>query len=177
MPRSPFDGQLVRLRAAEPEDAPAMHRWMNDPEVIDNLGARYPTSVAVHLERTRHVELAFGAAPFVIEAMAEARPIGWVALRRAAPEDRCAVLGIAIGEKDFWDGGYGTDAMRTVCRFGFDMMNLHRIELDVYPANSRAIRVYEKVGFRTEGHLRQAIFKSGEYRDLILMGLLKGELK
>jgi RimJ/RimL family protein N-acetyltransferase len=177
MPQSPFEGRLVRLRAAEPEDAPAMHRWMNDPEVIDNLAARYPTSVATHLERTRHVELGFAGAPFVIEAMAESRPIGWVALRRATPEDRCAALGIAIGEKDFWDGGYGTDAMRTVCRFGFDEMNLRRIELDVFPANKRAIRVYEKVGFRVECNLRQAMFKSGEYRDLILMGLLKGELQ
>ena len=177
MTQPPFTGELVRLRAAEPEDAPAMHRWMNDPDVIDNLGARYPTSLAIHTERARHVELGFAAAPFVVEAIAEGRAIGWVALRRAAPEDRCATLGIAIGDKDFWDGGYGTDTMRTVCRFGFETMNLHRIELDVYSTNTRAIRVYEKVGFRSEGCLRQAIFKSDAYRDLILMGLLKGELQ
>ena len=105
MTQSPFEGRLVRLRAAEPEDAPAMHRWMNDPEVIDNLSARYPTSVENHLERTRHVVLGFDGAPFVIQAMADGPAIGWVALGRATPEDRCATLGIAIGEKDFWNGG------------------------------------------------------------------------
>jgi RimJ/RimL family protein N-acetyltransferase len=67
--------------------------------------------------------------------------------------------------------------MRVVCRFGFEMMNLHRIELTVYAEHAAAIHVYEKVGFRQEGRLREAAFKFGRYQDLLMMGLLAGELR
>ena len=57
------------------------------------------------------------------------------------------------------------------------MMNLHRIQLDVYGGNLRAIHVYEKVGFRREATKRQAVYKRGRYHDIHVMGLLEGELK
>ncbi|MEP7215881.1 MAG: GNAT family protein [Anaerolineaceae bacterium] len=112
-----------------------------------------------------------------IDAIEGSRPIGWVALRSDGLENRSASLGIAVGEKDFWNGGYGTDAMRVVCQFGFEMMNLNRIHLDVFPENAVAIRCYEKVGFAIEGRARDATFKHGNFHDLILMSVLAGELK
>ncbi|MBK7127272.1 MAG: GNAT family N-acetyltransferase [Dehalococcoidia bacterium] len=93
------------------------------------------------------------------------------------PENRTAGLGIAIGEHEFLDGGYGTDTMRTVCRFGLEMMNLHRIELSVFDWNTRAIRVYEKVGFKHEGVARDAMWKANRWHQLVHMGLLRGELR
>jgi RimJ/RimL family protein N-acetyltransferase len=66
--------------------------------------------------------------------------------------------------------------MRTVCRFGFEMMNLHRIDLTVFDWNTRAIRCYEKVGFQHEGVLRDGMFKAGRWNQLVYMGLLRGEL-
>ncbi|MBE0610648.1 MAG: GNAT family N-acetyltransferase, partial [Dehalococcoidia bacterium] len=70
-----------------------------------------------------------------------------------------------------------TDTMRTVCRFGFEMMNLHRIQLEVYANNARARHVYEKVGFVLEGCRRQALYKFGRYHDVLVMSLLEGELR
>ena len=66
--------------------------------------------------------------------------------------------------------------MRTVCRFGFEMMNLHRIELAVDAENARAPQVYEKVGFRVEALLRDARYRLGRYRIDVLMALLEGDL-
>jgi len=57
------------------------------------------------------------------------------------------------------------------------MMNLHRIELEVFADNARAVHVYEKVGFHMEGTRRRAIFKFGRYQDLHVMGLLEEELR
>ena len=105
------------------------------------------------------------------------RLIGGVDLRPSSQENREATLGITIGDKAVWDGGYGTDTMRTICRFGFEMMNLHRIQLEVYAGNERARHVYEKVGFRLEGCRREAFFKYGRYQDVLVMGLLEGELR
>jgi RimJ/RimL family protein N-acetyltransferase len=138
---------------------------------------RYPVShkgEREFIERAANVD--YGNANFAIETLAEKRMIGGCNLDTFRPENRCAVLGIAIGDKEFWDGGYGTDAMRTLCRFGFESMSLHRIQLDVYAGNDRARHVYEKIGFKLEVTKRQAIYKFGRYLDVHIMGLLEGEL-
>jgi RimJ/RimL family protein N-acetyltransferase len=177
MKESRYEGRLIRLRVREAGDEPLLHEWFNDPEVTQHLSARYPVSHRAEkgfLERASDV--GYGNAAFAIETLAEGRLIGGCDLVHASPENRSAILGIAIGDKAHWDGGYGTDAMRTLCRFGFDMMNLHRIQLDVYQDNLRAQHVYEKIGFKREVVRREAIYKFGRYQDVIVMGLLEGEL-
>jgi len=177
MSRRTLEGDLVRLRAREESDLEFVYRWINDWETIKYLGQRYPRSRAFERQWLTSGDPAYGNAAFIAETLADARPIGWLGLHGATPENRCADLGIAIGEHDFLGGGYGTDAMRTICRFGFDMMNLNRIQLTVYDWNPRAIRCYEKVGFRHEGVIRDGIFKAGRWNNLVLMGLLRGELQ
>lgn len=174
---SPLEGKLVRLRAREPEDEPPLFRWFNDPEVTENLVIRYPlTHAGERAFIASSSPVGFFNARFAVETIAEGRLIGGVDLTPASAEHRSAGLGIAIGEKELWDHGYGTDTMRTVCRFGFEEMNLHRIELTVYAPNERAQRVYEKVGFKVEARLRDGRFKLGRYQDVLVMGLLEGEL-
>lgn len=176
--RSPYEGKLIRLRAREPEDEPLLYRWFNDPEVIENLTVRYPLSHAAERDFIeRHSMIGYSNASFGVETIAEGRLIGGAELGGASPENRSAVLGIALGDKQFWNSGHGTDTMRTLCRFGFEMMNLHRIELDVYATNERARRVYEKVGFKLEGVRREAVYKFGRYQDVFVMGMLEGELR
>lgn len=175
---SPFEGRLVRLRAREPEDAPFLYKWFNDPEVTEHLVIRYPLSMKSERDFIESVAKPdYSHAGFAIETIADGRLIGGVDLLKTSPENRSASLGIAIGDKTCWHGGYGTDTMRTVCRFGFEMMNLHRIQLEVYAPNERARRVYEKVGFAVEGRLREALFKYGRYHDVFVMSLLEGELR
>lgn len=175
---SPYEGELVRLRAREASDEANYFAWINDPEVTEYLGVRYPASHAFE-----EAFLANDAGPgyanagFSVETLEACRHIGSVSLRASAPESRSATLGIFIGDKQYWGGGYGTDTMRVVCRFGFEMMGLHRIELDVYAENRRALRVYEKVGFSVEVCHREAHYKHGRRLDLITMGLLEGELR
>lgn len=86
-----------------------------------------------------------------------------------------AVEGIFIGDKKYWGKGYGTDAMRVLVKFIFEQMNIHKVKLNVYSFNERAIKSYEKCGFKVEGVLRQEIFRDGRYYDEIIMGLLKEE--
>lgn len=175
---SPFEGRLVRLRAREPGDEPMLFRWFNDAEVTRHLSIRYPLSHAQEKEFIERVSsIGYNHASFAVETLADGRLIGGCGLEHQSAEDRSAVLGIAIGDKASWDGGYGTDTMRTLCRVGFEVMNLHRIQLDVYASNERAIHVYEKVGFTIEGRRRDAVYARGQYEDVIVMGLLEGELR
>ncbi|MBI2766823.1 MAG: GNAT family N-acetyltransferase [Chloroflexi bacterium] len=178
MSQSPFEGELIRLRAREPEDEPLLHQWVNDAEVTEFLSVRYPLSHGqekAFIERTS--EIGYGYASFGVETIADKKLIGGTSLERMSAENRTAVLGIMIGEKAYWDGGYGTDTMRTVCRFGFETMNLHRIELDVFAMNERARHVYEKIGFVVEGVRRDAQYRRGKYEDVVVMGLLEGEMR
>lgn len=177
MVEASFEGKLIRLRAREPEDEPLLYRWFNDAEVTEFLSMRYPLSHAQEKEFVERTSgIGYGHASFAVETLADGRLIGGVDLRTGSPEDRRAELGIALGDKASWDGGYGTDTMRTLCRFGFSEMNLHRIELWVFAENARARHVYEKLGFREEGVRRDAFFKHGRYQDMVLMSLLEGEL-
>jgi RimJ/RimL family protein N-acetyltransferase len=175
--QSPFEGRLVRLRAHEPEDEPLLYQWYNDPEITQHLALRYPLS---HQSERQFIERTTQPGPngahFAVVLKDTGQLIGGAGLNIAFPENREAILGISIGDKDYWDRGYGTDTMRTLCRFGFEHMNLHRIQLDVYANNERARHVYERIGFQVEGRRREAVYKYGRYDDIIVMGLLEGEL-
>jgi RimJ/RimL family protein N-acetyltransferase len=91
------------------------------------------------------------------------------------PVNRTGEFGILIGEKAYWNQGYGGEATRLALKHGFDDLNLHRIFLRVYSTNSRAIACYKGAGFVQEGVLREAIYKNGVYIDEIIMGILKPE--
>jgi RimJ/RimL family protein N-acetyltransferase len=176
-------GEKVRLRRVEREDLPRFADWLNDPEVRRHLALIYPMSTALE-ERWFEGELAKEPAlqPFVIEAMrvggeAYWNPVGVTAFHAIDWRSRAGELGIVIGEKSVWNAGVGTDATRTLVRWGFRELNLNRVFLRVYEDNAAAIRCYEKVGFKHEGRLRQDRYQDGRYLDTLVMGLLRGELE
>ncbi|GIH97794.1 GNAT family N-acetyltransferase [Planobispora siamensis] len=170
-------GKLVRLRAMEPSEAETLWRWNNDPEVVRWMSEGYPESLAQITERCEDRNRnSYDNVLLGIETLDEGRLIGIVRLGDAEPEIGSAELDIYIGEKDCWGKGYGTDATREICRYGFDRMRLHSIELWVVAENEAAIRVYEKVGFSRDGRRRDAFRRDGKWHDMILMTMLEGEL-
>jgi RimJ/RimL family protein N-acetyltransferase len=88
---------------------------------------------------------------------------------------RDAFAGIGIGAREFWGKGYGTEAMELILRYGFTELNLRRISLTVFEFNQRAVRSYEKVGFRLEGRQRQFMRREGRRWDILYMGILRQE--
>lgn len=90
---------------------------------------------------------------------------------------RYAEIGIFIGEKNYLGRGFGTEALRLLMEFGFNVRNLHSIRLRVRSFNERAIRCYEKCGFKTVGRYREAGRINGEYFDEILMDIVEEEYR
>ncbi len=172
-----FEGKMVRLRALEPTDAERAFLWINDREVTQFLMARYPMSLAAERDWVANAAkpMEFSDARFAIEAKADGVHIGMCGLHRGRPEDRGAELGIMIGDKSYWNGGYGTDAMETLLRFAFEQMNLHKVALGVFDFNERAQAVYRKVGFVEEGRSREDVYEDGRYVDVIRMSVLRRE--
>lgn len=101
--------------------------------------------------------------------------IGDVALLDIDRQNRNAIIRISVFNQTYWDGGYGTEALSLLVEFGFNIVNLHRIGLDVFAYNTRAKKSYEKLGFSKEGIIRDALFYDGSYWDSLLMGVLKEE--
>jgi len=89
--------------------------------------------------------------------------------------NRSAEFGIMIGDKSYWNRGYGTEAVRLLAQHGYNTLNLNRIYLRVLETNPRAIRAYEKAGFTLEGRQRQAEFRDGKYIDMLVLSMLKDE--
>ena len=170
-------GERVFLRAPERSDLPTFVRWFNDAEVLANLAMRAPLSEAAEerwfdamLDRQGRTDH-----HFVICVLDGGRPIGTVGLHGIDMVEGTAGFGIAIGEAEFWNRGYGSDATRAICDFGFGELRLDRIELHVYAGNARAKRTYEKAGFVHEGTLREAHYHHGARVDVHVMGLLRHE--
>jgi RimJ/RimL family protein N-acetyltransferase len=176
-------GKITRLRPIERSDLPRFVVWFGDPEVRAGLDMFLPIGEAQE-ERWFEQNLARPPAQqaWAIEAQgagAEAEP-GWTHIGSCGYHEidwrnRAGEVGIAIGDKSQWGKGYGTDAMRALVRLGFDQLNLNRVMLRVYDDNRRAIRSYEKVGFKMEGRLRESNFSNGRYRDTLIMAILRPE--
>ncbi len=172
-------GEQVRLRPIERDDLPRFVEWFGDPEVRRHLALYLPFSLAQEerwfekllerLERQEDVTLAIETA--------EGVHIGSIGLMSINWKDRYAELGISIGEKAYWDQGYGSDAIRTLLGLAFCQMNLHRVFLRVDADNGRGIRCYEKAGFRREGTSREMVFKEGAYHDQHVMSILQSEFE
>jgi len=173
-----LEGELVRLRALEPEDADRIHPWGSDPEVGRWMNTGYPRSLAQL--RQHAAERPVNSYELVVLGIeADGKLIGIVDLRDAVPEVGNAELDIYIGDAGYRNGGgYGTEALRLMCNYGFNSMRLHMITLWVVAENERARHVYRKVGFSEDGRHREAfVAADGKRHDMILMSMLKGELK
>lgn len=171
-------GEGIRFRAPERSDIPKFQAWLNDPEVRAGLQLNLPLSLVDEENWFEEMQARHPTErPLTIEAEVDGE---WVALGNCSffnIDWRCrsAEVGIFIGDKRYWNRGYGTRAMRLLLKHGFETLNLNRISLDVYATNPRAMRAYEKAGFVHEGRKRQGMYKNGQYTDILLMSVLREE--
>ena len=176
-PRPIIRGELVHLRAPERADIETFLRWFNDADVVRNLAMYAPLSRAAEESWFERMLASQGSTDYhwVVCIADDSRPIGTAGLHFIDHRNGTAEFGIALGEKEEWGKGYGTDALRAVCDFGFGELRLDRIGLYVYAGNDRGRRAYEKAGFVLEGTMRQAHFSRGERHDVHVMGLLRAD--
>jgi RimJ/RimL family protein N-acetyltransferase len=172
-------GEQVNLRAVERTDAPLLHRWLNDPAVMAFWGAPDHTISLAEVQRRVEGHLAEETeagrpACLIVETLA-GEAIGQVILSRYQAAAGSVELALMIGEAGWWGQGYGTDALRATIDACFDAWNLHRIWLRTEASNERAHRLYARCGFVREAVLREAAYVDGEYEDLLVYGLLRGD--
>ncbi|HLO04837.1 MAG TPA: GNAT family protein [Symbiobacteriaceae bacterium] len=169
---------MVRFRPVTLQDVPALYGFRTDEEVLywgaGGYGDALPT-MSEFEEQVRSQRATDGRRLFAIEAEAEGGHtlIGSITFRGLDRISRRATIGMMIGDKRYWGRGYGTAVVRQFVRFLFTSYNLHRIDIDTFSDNERAIRCYKKCGFVEEGRLRKAMWTTKGYRDQVMMGLLR----
>jgi len=174
--KNPFlIGEHVYLAPVEVEDLDHYLKWLNDQEVTRFLNTRFPLNQDIEKEHLLSMVKEKDTVILGIHLKEPDKLIGNTGLHRIQQVDRNAVFGIVIGDKEEWSKGYGTEATELMVYFGFQTLNLNRIELEVFVYNERAIQCYEKVGFIREGTRRQARYYDGKYHDIIQMGILRQE--
>nr|WP_307992826.1 GNAT family protein [uncultured Niameybacter sp.] len=172
-------GKLVRLREYRKEDIPVALQYMNDTEVARNLSNRTPFPYTLEDEEKWYAKQSGSNElySFAIETLEEGKYIGGCGINHLDWKNSHATIGIYIGDQEYWSKGYGSDALKILMKFIFNEMNIHKIKLGVFAFNGRAIKCYEKCGFKQDGILREEIFKNGRYYDVWEMSILRDEYK
>jgi [ribosomal protein S5]-alanine N-acetyltransferase len=111
---------------------------------------------------------------FAVETIDDNLFIGTIGLFRTNWKNGTCYVGISLSS-DYQGKGYGTDAMKVLLDYIFEYININKVKLEVFSSNERAIRSYEKCGFKKEGILREEIFRYGAFQDMTVMGILRKE--
>ncbi len=135
-------GEKVILRPVRRADIEYFLKWFNDPEVIQYLSMYVPMT---EMAEEKYIEdlgttRARTDTPLIIEVIEgdSTKPVGTIGLHGINNKDHTAMFGIAIGEKDYWNRGYGTEAAHLIIKYGFQQLNLHRISSYAYSFTKEA---------------------------------------
>jgi RimJ/RimL family protein N-acetyltransferase len=166
-------GTAVALGPILPVDLPSLYLWGDDLAIASTNGPYLPKNFQ------RESDFWLNAAGdstrifFAIRKRCASEIIGHLQITAIEIIHRSATLGILIGAPENRDKGYGRDAMRLAIDYCWHHLNLSRLALNVHSTNARAIRMYERLGFETEGVLRQVQFIAGNWIDIRMMALLR----
>jgi len=167
-------GEKVYLSPPSLDDLSTYTAWVNDNEIGQYVGL--DSQIISELTERDIIERhAKGGNHFAIIDIDTDKIIGACGYENINELHRTAALGLFIGEKDCWSKGYGTDVMRLLLKFGFEIRNYHNISLYAHSFNPRAIACYEKVGFKRQGVKREAITRGNKKYDSIYMDILATE--
>lgn len=163
----------IYLRLMTYEDTEKIVEWRNSDSVRKRFIYQGLFTKESHENWIRTMVETGKVVQMIICEIGTDRAVGSVYVRDIDNIHHKAEYGIFIGEKEARGKGYGTAAAKLMVRYCFEELRLHRLFLRVYAENERAIRSYEKAGFVKEAHLREDVYIDGEYKDIVLMGILK----
>lgn len=172
----PLRGDRIVLRRHRPENLAAFQRWYRDPEITRLTRYRTTPMNPDEVERYFRVRVLGGdTLSYAIHLADGGRLIGSATFSQLDVDNGSVTYHITIGEPDCWGRGFGTEATELMLELAFEHLGLHRVALAVFEFNRRAIRSYEKAGFRVEGRSRDAIWRDGRRWDEIAMSVLEEE--
>ena len=169
-------GEKVRLRLLEREDIEMIARWRNDPRISRQFFGIWPLPISEQ-ERWYEGYLTDPTERMWIIETPQGQAIGTMALLHIDHRNQSAEIGrVLIGDSNHLAAECASEALQLLATFAFLEANLNRLYVHVLQGNESAIKLYEGSGFQQEGILRRAVWKSGQFLDVIEMAMLRGDL-
>ena len=171
--------QNIFLRPIELSDCSGPYlNWLNDSMVNQYLESRFISWTSEMLSSyisdllNNNDELMFA-----ICNIKNKKHIGNIKLGPINWNHRFAEIGIIIGDKHEWGKGRASEAIKSVCKYAFDILELNKITAGCYEENKASVKAFTRVGFKQEGVLRKKFLSSTSFQDHILLGILKDEFE
>ena len=173
-----IEGEKVILVPLDREQQKAFRQAWNTQDFKDQQVKHLPEVKPAPLPRIENsLNQSRDGALFMMRTTSEDRLIGFIALEGFDWAARSGWVGIGISDPAYRGKGYGTEAMRLLLRYAFDVLNLNRLNLNVVSHNDRAIRSYEQVGFRYEGTQREVLCEENQRLDIVDRCILRKDWK
>lgn len=160
----------MQLRKLKLEDAPYIYEWMKDPEL--NCFFQFdPDKVSIQSIES-FIESAQDQSENCHYAVADDTDeyMGTISLKHIDHKNHHAEYAVSM-RKCAIGTGLAKQASQKLLEIAFGELALHKVYLNVYSDNLRAIRLYEKLGFRFEGIFKEHVYGNGHYRDLSWYGI------
>ncbi|WP_066299160.1 GNAT family N-acetyltransferase [Bacillus sp. FJAT-29937] len=176
-----IEGRKVELREATQQDIDELYFWKYEEKEQEAkkwngpyIPEPYITKEQFQIDWEKNYEIVPNI-PNTLIIFAGDKLIGTVGCYWVDKNTNWLETGIVIYDKNYWNGGYGTEAYKLWIDFLFSSTELHRLGISTWSGNIRMIKVAEKLGMKEEARIRQARMVNGEYFDAIKMGILRKE--
>jgi RimJ/RimL family protein N-acetyltransferase len=168
-----YEGQLVRLRAAEPGDAEILFQHQRDSEIArrdSRIG--WPKSLGALRQQLENASESQSRdnASLAIETL-DGQLVGGLDIQSSDSRNGTFSIGIGLSDRAAWGKGYAKEAMLLALRVMFHERRYQKCNIGVYAFNDRAVGLYRHLGFEDEGRIRRNYFSNGSYHDEILLGM------
>jgi len=168
-------GERIILRCIDKGDIYKIMHWRNDPEIKKNV---FSHTFINSLQQERWFENYCQnntEERFMIVLKDQDEAIGVNGLSDIDYKNQSAILNTMIGERKYWNQGYAKEATVLIINYAFSELNLNRIVSYSYESNKAIQKKNSNLGFQVEGLLRQMVFSEGEFQNVVIMSLLRGD--
>ncbi len=165
-------GEKVYLSPLDPSDTEKYTEWINDAEVLQFLDISHKIyNLGVEREILEEKALQQEPAFSIVDTKTE-KLIGSCDLHNIDYINSTAEIGIMIGDKNYWNRGFGVDATNLLLDYAFNVLNVTNVMVMVDGFNERALRCFEKVGFTQIGRRRSSKNLAGKRYDVVYLDIL-----
>lgn len=166
-----IEGKKVILRPLVIGDWKTTLKWRNDLS-IKKMAMMHPFPVTDSNEKKWYEDLLTSKNDKTVFFAVENKKkevVGFVSLNNINRINRNCYLSIVIGDEKNQGKGYGKDAVETIVKYAFGILNLKKVNLEVLKINDKAISLYKSLNFVEEGRLKEHFYFGGKYNDVIIM--------
>jgi len=172
-------GEHIFLRALEPEDLEFVYAVENDEAIWEVSNTQTPYSRFLIRDYLKNAQQDIYAAKQLRLAICKKgifQPVGLIDLFDFDPRNNRAGIGILIKDPGNRHSGIGTEALDLLIHYAFKNLNLHQLYANIDAENEASLKLFTNFGFRQIGAKKDWNFVNGQYKDEILLQLIKNQL-